>query len=73
MFYSDHSPPHFHAEYKGERGSFDFAGNLVAGEMRSRVALRLIKDWAALHGPELEEDWRRGQEGLPMNYIEPLR
>jgi hypothetical protein len=73
MFYSDHAPPHFHAEYQGERGSFDFAGNLIAGEMRSLVALRLIKEWAGLHVQELQEDWRRSEEGLPMNYIAPLR
>ena len=73
MFYSDHGPPHFHAEYQGERGSFDFSGNLIAGEMRSRVALRLIKEWAGLHVQELQEDWRRSEEGLPMNYIAPLR
>jgi hypothetical protein len=73
MFFIDHGPPHFHAEYQGERASFDFDGNLIAGEMRSRVALRLIREWAGLHHPELDEDWRRSQEGLPLNYIEPLR
>ncbi len=73
MFYNDHDPPHFHAEYQGERGSFDFRGNLMAGELGSRVALRLIREWAELHAPELEDDWRRAGEALPLNYIEPLR
>ena len=27
-----------------QRGSFDFEGNLIDGEVRSRTALRLIKE-----------------------------
>ncbi len=73
MFYSDHAPPHVHAEYQGERGSFDFGGILIAGEIRSRTAQRLIREWIAQHQPELNEDWRRAQEGLPLEYIEPLQ
>ena len=31
MYYDDHAPPHFHAEYQGQTGSFDFSGRLLAG------------------------------------------
>ena len=72
MFYDDHAPPHFHAEYSGERGSFDFEGNLIAGQVRSRTALKLLREWAVLHRKELEEDWRRSEQGLPLDYIAPL-
>ncbi len=34
MYYSDHAPPHFHAEYQGQRATFDFTGRLLAGDMR---------------------------------------
>jgi hypothetical protein len=73
MFYNDHSPGHFHAEYSGERASFDFDGNLIEGEMRSRTARQLVKQWSELHREELEDDWRRAREGSPLNYIEPLQ
>lgn len=73
MFYNDHSPAHFHAEYQGERATFDFEGNLLEGSIRSRVALGLVQQWADLHRSELDEDWQRAREGLPLNYIEPLR
>ena len=43
MFYNDHDPPHFHAEYQGQGGKFDLDGNLVVGNVRSRAALRLVK------------------------------
>ena len=73
MFYNDHGPAHFHAEYQGERASFDFEGNLLEGEMRSRTAIQLVRQWAELHRAELEDDWQRAREGRPLNYIEPLR
>jgi len=73
MFYNDHGPAHFHAEYQGERASFDFEGNLLEGEMRSRTAIQLVRQWAELHRTELEDDWQRAREGRPLNYIEPLR
>lgn len=73
MFYNDHGPAHFHAEYQGERASFDFEGNVIDGQMRSRTARQLVKEWADLHRPELEEDWQRAREGRPLEYIEPLR
>ncbi len=29
MFFDEHDPPHFHAEYQGYRGVFDFNGNVI--------------------------------------------
>jgi hypothetical protein len=42
MFYNDHEPAHFHAEHQGLQGKFDFSGEMVAGAIESRTALRLI-------------------------------
>jgi hypothetical protein len=28
MFYNEHNPPHFHAEYQGAEGKFNFEGEL---------------------------------------------
>lgn len=44
MFYNDHPPPHFHAEYQGQRGIFDFDGNMTQGNLASRTAQRLIRE-----------------------------
>ena len=51
MFYQEHGVPHFHAEYQGQQVTFTFDGNLLAGALRSRTALRLIEEWAK---PSLE-------------------
>ena len=37
MFYRDHNPPHFHAEYQGQNATFDFGGKLLEGEIDSRT------------------------------------
>ena len=39
MFYQDHPPPHFHAEYQGQQGKFGFDGVMTVGNVRSRTAL----------------------------------
>jgi hypothetical protein len=31
MYYSDHNPPHFHADFQGQKAVFDFDGNLLNG------------------------------------------
>jgi hypothetical protein len=72
MFYQDHAPPHFHAECQGQQAKFDFAGQLLAGSMSSRTALRLIREWAETHGAELEANWGRMEAGAPLERIEPL-
>ena len=58
MYYADHPPPHFHAEYQGQRATFNFDGELLRGEIRSKSAKRLIKEWAQLHKAELMVNWQ---------------
>jgi len=72
MFYKEHEPVHFHAEYQGQYGKFRLDGELMAGDIRSRTALRLIRQWASLHRRELEANWRKMKAGRPLEKIEPL-
>ncbi|MBD3299586.1 MAG: DUF4160 domain-containing protein [candidate division Zixibacteria bacterium] len=72
MFYKDHDPPHFHAEYQGQSGKFDFDGTLIAGDIRSRTALKLIAEWADAHNEELMANWEKARLGLPIERISPL-
>ncbi len=72
MFYDEHNPPHFHAEYQGERAVFDFRGNILAGDIRSRTAIRLIREWSDLHPEELKQNWDEMQAGKVFKRIDPL-
>ena len=57
MFFDEHDPPHFHAEYQGQRSLFDFDGNMLKGNMKSNTAKKLIQEWALLHREELKGNW----------------
>ncbi len=69
MFYQEHGVLHFHAEHQGQQA---FSGEILAGEIRSSVARRLIADWALLHRPELEANWARMKAGGALEHIAPL-
>lgn len=58
MFYQEHEPGHFHAEYQGQQATFLFSGEVLTGEIRSGTARRLIREWAAEHRGELEATGR---------------
>jgi hypothetical protein len=72
MFFQEHRPPHFHAEHEGQQAAFDFAGELVAGDLRSGVAKRLIREWALQHRAQLEANWAAMEAGRSLERIEPL-
>jgi hypothetical protein len=72
MFYSEHNPPHFHAEYQGSEGIFNFEGEMLQGNIKSITALKLIKEWAVLRNVELQENWKNITEKAAINKIEPL-
>ena len=72
MFFNEHNPPHFHAEYQGTEGVFNFDGEMLHGNIKSLTALRLVKEWANLRKNELEENWKNITEKVVINKIEPL-
>ena len=72
MFHQEHNPPHFHAEYQGQRGMFDFSGKMVKGNIKSRRAKTLIKEWAMLHQAELCQNWEQAKQRKPIDRLEPL-
>jgi hypothetical protein len=72
MFYREHEPPHFHAEHQGQQATFDFSGAMLAGDLQSKTARRLIRQWAMLHDSELETNWMAMKAGKPLERIPPL-
>ncbi len=72
MFYDEHNPPHCHAEYSGKKAVFDFQGNIIKGNLSSRTATKLVREWIDLHASELEENWKLARESQELRKIEPL-
>ncbi len=72
MFFDDHNPPHFHAEYGEHRAQIDIQhGCILGGGLPPRVT-GLVIEWATLHRDELLEDWQRAQLGAAPLKIAPL-
>jgi Domain of unknown function (DUF4160) len=67
-----HRHPHFHARYGEYRASFDFAGEIIVGDLPRRQ-LRLVQAWTELHTEELRADWELAAGEYPLNPIDPLR
>jgi hypothetical protein len=63
---------HFHAEHSGQKATFDFNGEFVAGEVRSRRARERVRTWARLHPVELAANWEKMKAGESLEAIEPL-
>jgi hypothetical protein len=72
MFYREHGVPHFHAEHQGQQATFTFDGEILAGSIGSRTALRLIREWSLANRPELEANWAKARTGETLEHIAPL-
>jgi hypothetical protein len=72
MYSDDHAPPHFHVEYHGQEAVFDFRGRIIAGEIRSSTARKLIREWTQRHEMELAINWKRAKALQPLEKIAPL-
>ena len=71
MYYGDHPPPHFHAEYAEYEITVEIDTGAVIGKFPRR-ALRLVLEWYSLHQGELAENWSWAQGKKPLRAIEPL-
>ena len=73
MYFNEHLPPHFHAEY-GEYEALIHITTLavIAGKLPSR-ALGLTIEWACLHQVELSGLWDKARRMEPLGKISPLK
>jgi hypothetical protein len=72
MFYNDHQPPHFHAEYSGSEALILIESlEIYRGELPRR-ALALVLEWAALNRNDLRRNWQMAQGGGSPQSIPPL-
>ena len=71
IYWSDHPPPHFHADYAEHGALIDIEeGVLIAGVLPRRAAL--VEEWRALHEEELKRAWERAERHEDPGTIEPL-
>lgn len=71
MYYQDHAPAHFHAEYGEFEITLEIESGVVTGKFPRR-ALNLVLEWYTLHKNELAENWQLARQKLPLKPISPL-
>lgn len=72
MYYSDHNPPHFHAEYGSFKALIDIQrGYVIKGALPSRQ-LKYVLAWCEMHQDELMQNWELAKDAQPLNKIAPL-
>jgi hypothetical protein len=72
MYYNDHMPPHFHAEYGEHEAIYEIDTLDVTRGSLPRRAHALVLEWATLHRNELRDDWERARAEKPLVEIEGL-
>lgn len=72
MYFLDHNPPHFHAEYQGMVAEFSIYNlEIIAGNLPAR-AKSLVIEWASAHKEEIFSNWEKARIPEPLITIAPL-
>ena len=72
MYYEDHNPPHFHAEYAGKKALIDIQNSCVLSGGLPNRQLKYVLAWCEFHKDELMQNWELAKDDKPLNEITPL-
>ncbi len=72
MYFNEHNPPHFHAEYNEFKAAFSIeTAGIIKGKLPPRVT-SLVVEWAQIHKNELMSDWSSIRDTGSYQRISPL-
>lgn len=67
MYFEEHNPPHFHAEYQGNGAIFLISnGDVIKTKNFPTKAIKLISEWAIENQKELYENWERMEKNQSL-------
>ena len=72
MYFGDHAPPHFHAEYAGSEAVIAIHSGAVLGGKLPPRAKGLVAEWAEMRRDELLDAWEQAENPSPIIMIDPL-
>lgn len=73
MYFNDHNPPHFHAQYGEEECLVSIIDlSVIEGKISNR-ALGMVIEWATLNQEALLLNWEKAVNLSPLDKIEPLK
>lgn len=73
MYWDEHNPPHFHAEYAGYQAIVSIRDSAVIKGFLPGKQLKLVLAWSELHSEELMLNWSLAQKHSSLIKIRPLR
>lgn len=73
MYFDDHPPPHFHAEYGEYRAVIDIHTLVAIGGCLPPRALGMVVEWASEHREELLVLWERATNHQSLYKLPPLK
>ena len=73
IFYDDHNPPHFHAEYGEHEALVNITTLAIIGGGLPPRASSMVTEWASLHQQELGAAWEKAKRLQPPGQIQPLQ
>ena len=72
MYFNDHMPPHFHAEYNNQEAAFAIENlSIIAGSLPPRITGFVI-EWASQHQKELMANWSLMNTNGTFKKVPPL-
>jgi Domain of unknown function (DUF4160) len=73
MYWNEHFPEHFHAEYGEFKALISISdATVLQGELPAKQ-LKLVLAWCEIHREELMKNWDSAREHRQISKIEPLR
>ena len=72
MYYDEHNPPHFHAEYGSMKALINIhTAAVITGALPNRQ-LKMVLAWCEIHKEELMRNWELARDNQQLNRIAPL-
>ena len=72
MYFADHAPPHFHAEYAEHEARIAINSlGVISGSLPPR-AMGLVAEWATLRQQDLLELWEKASRLERLDRLDPL-
>lgn len=72
MYFNDHAPAHFHAEYGEYEAVYEIDTLEILRGNLPRRAHGMVVEWATLNRSELRANWGRAVSMIPLQPIAPL-
>lgn len=72
MYYVDHNPPHFHAEYDGYKVLVNINECVIIKGYFPPKQLKILLAWSEIHKEELLANWELCASYKQPNKINPL-